>query len=80
MGDFNAGPGSAAYDRLLASGWQDSAVVAAEAGNTFAGERIDHIFFRGPGPRPLAWRRAQSPDPARRWSDHAAVVARFGWA
>lgn len=82
MGDLNINPTQPNFARLLEDGWHDSHPTGTNAG-TFLYEnagvpdgRIDHILYHGPW-TPLVWTRLESPDPARRLSDHNPVLARL---
>lgn len=86
IGDFNTHQTRGNYELLVSNGWQDSYVVSEHASPdgrdenviTFPGVgRIDHIFYHGPGLTPQLWERLESPDPAKRLSDHYGIMAKF---
>lgn len=86
LGDFNTHQTRGDYPRLTAHGWRDAYLAAPQASpdgrdenvpTMDNGKRIDHIFYRGEGFKALEWRRLESPDPARRLSDHWPVLARL---
>lgn len=87
FGDFNTDQNRGDYPRLTSGGWRDSYVVSDIASDDgrddnittmFDGhKRIDHIFYHGPGIKPLTWQRLESPDPAQPLSDHYPVQATF---
>lgn len=87
-GDFNTNQKKGDYPKLTSNGWQDSYLVSSKASpdgrddnvsTTLApADRIDHIFYFGPGIRPVHWERLESPDRSlAAYSDHFAVGAEF---
>lgn len=89
LGDFNTDPARGDYKRLSSAPWTDSYRVCPQASadgndNNVAtvlngDERIDHVFYRGPGLKAVEWRRIESPDPTKKLSDHYPVLAVIRW-
>jgi endonuclease/exonuclease/phosphatase family metal-dependent hydrolase len=89
MGDFNTNQKRGDYAKLTSNGWQDSYKVSPHASPNGRDDnvptmykddgvgRIDHIFYQGPGLKPISWERLESPDPNRALSDHHPVLAVF---
>lgn len=88
LGDFNTDQKRGDYARLTSNGWQDSYRVSKHASvdgrddnvpTILGNARIDHVFYRGEGLKPIAWERMESPDPAKLLSDHYPVFVVFQW-
>ncbi len=86
VGDFNTHQTRGDYPRLTSGGWRDAYLASPLASPDGRDEnvvtmdnqkRIDHIFYRGEGMSATHWERLESPDPARRLSDHWPVLARL---
>jgi len=87
-GDFNTNQKRGDYATLASDGWRDSYLASDKASPTGRDSnvattdddgRIDHIFYYGKGLKPISWERLESPDPAKRLSDHWPVEACFEW-
>ena len=83
VGDFNPDYERGDYASLTRTPWRDAYLASPQASpdgrdnhviTMDNGRRIDHILLHG-AVEAVSWQRLESPDPARRLSDHWPVMA-----